>query len=130
MIGRLIACALAMTAMQALAATPAADYATQYENCLTDAGGINNGTVEACSSSVDANVKQEMNATYGRLHARLKAQSLDDADKLEDTQIAWLAYRNGQCSLATIYVGSPMHGYCPMMLNIQRLEELKEMAGQ
>lgn len=44
--------------------------------------------------------------------------------------MAWLAYRNGQCSLATIYVGSPMHGYCPMMLNIQRLEELKEMAGQ
>lgn len=125
-----IACALTMTAMQALATTPADDYATEYDKCLTDTGGINNGTVEACSSAVDAKVKREMNAIYGRLHARLKAQSPGDADKLEDTQIAWLAYRNGQCGLATTYVGSPMHGYCPMMLNIQRLDELKEMAGQ
>ncbi|VFR72578.1 hypothetical protein ISE1_2003 [plant metagenome] len=116
--------------MQATAAPPTHDYANQYDNCLTNAGGINNGTVEACSSSVDAEVKREMNATYGRLHARLKAQSPGDADKLEDTQMAWLAYRNGQCSLATTYVGSPMHGYCPMMLNIQRLEDLREMAGQ
>lgn len=130
MIRALIASSLLMAATHTTAAPQTNDYAAQYDRCLEHAGGINNGTVEACSSSVDAKVKQEMNATYGRLHARLKIQSPGDADKLEDTQIAWLAYRNGQCGLATIYVGSPMHGYCPMMLNIQRLDELKGMAGQ
>nr|WP_277399204.1 lysozyme inhibitor LprI family protein [Achromobacter xylosoxidans] len=48
---------------------------------------------------------------------------------MEQTQKAWLAYRNGHCALAGAHVGSPMYEYCPMLLNINRADELRELAG-
>lgn len=120
--------ALSLMLMTATAAN-AKDYSDQYDRCLSEAGATNNTSVLNCSSSVSASVKAEINALYGKLHARLAQQSPEDADKLEQTQKAWLVYRNGQCELATSYVGSPMYGYCPMLLNIQRADELREMLG-
>ncbi|MGH8818506.1 MAG: lysozyme inhibitor LprI family protein [Achromobacter pestifer] len=128
MIRTLTALSLMLMAATATAAN-AKDYSAQYDQCLSDAGATNNTSVLDCSSSVSASVKSEINALYGKLHARLAQQSQEDADKLEQTQKAWLVYRNGQCDLATSYVGSPMFGYCPMLLNIQRADELREMLG-
>lgn len=128
MIRTLIAFSLMLMAATVHAAG-AKDYTAQYDRCLSEAGATNNTSVLNCSSTVSASVKSEINALYGKLHARLAQQSAQDADKLEQTQKAWLVYRNGQCDLATSYVGSPMFGYCPMLLNIQRAEELRELLG-
>lgn len=129
MIRTLTALALMLMAT-ATHAAGAKDYASQYDRCLSEAGATNNTSVLNCSSTVSASVKSEINALYAKLHARLAQQSADDANKLEQTQKAWLAYRNGQCDLATSYVGSPMFGYCPMQLNIQRADELRELLGE
>lgn len=129
MIRPLTALALLLMAT-ATHAAGAKDYTAQYDRCLSEAGATNNTSVLNCSSTVSASVKAEINALYGKLHARLAQQSAEDANKLEQTQKAWLAYRNGQCDLATSYVGSPMFGYCPMLLNIQRADELRELLGE
>jgi uncharacterized protein YecT (DUF1311 family) len=121
--------ALSLTTLTALAA-PSPDYVARYDRCLTEAGAINNAAVAGCSESVSTAVKSEINTLYVKLHTRLAQESAEDADKLERTQKAWLAYRNGQCELAASYVGSPMYGYCPMMLNIQRADQLREMLGE
>ena len=107
----------------------AVDYNTLYDRCLTEAGAVNNTSVLSCSESVSAQVKREINTLYARLHAKLAQEAPEDADKLEQTQKAWLQYRNGHCALATSYVGSPMYGHCPMLLNIARALELRELAG-
>ena len=77
------------------------DYNTLYDRCLTEAGAVNNTSVLSCSESVSAQVKREINTLYARLHAKLAQEAPEDADKLEQTQKAWLQYRNGHCALAT-----------------------------
>ena len=126
-ISRLL-CALPLL-LPAAGAAPAVDYNTLYDRCLTEAGAVNNTSVLSCSESVSAQVKREINTLYARLHAKLAQEAPEDADKLEQTQKAWLQYRNGHCALATSYVGSPMYGHCPMLLNIARALELRELAG-
>ena len=109
------------------ASTP--DYMGQYDRCLRDAGVTNNGTVGACAEGVSAAAKREINTLCARIQARLASDFPEDAAKLEQTQKAWLAYRNGHCALAGAHVGSPMYEYCPMLLNISRAAELRELAG-
>lgn len=108
---------------------PAHDYMGQYDRCLRDAGATNNTSVMACSDAVSAAAKREINQLYARIHARLSSEFPADADKLEQAQKAWIVYRNGHCDLAGAHVGSPMYGYCPMLLNINRADELRELAG-
>lgn len=127
---RLIAALCCLLPPLALAAAPAADYSAQYDRCLREAGATNNTSVLSCSESVSASVKKEINKLYARLHAKLLQEAPADADRLEQAQKAWLQYRNGHCDLATTYVGSPMYGYCPMLLNIARVLELRELAGE
>ncbi len=128
MIRHAFALSLMLCPALALAASPP-DYMAQYDRCLKDAGAVNNGTVEGCSNAVSAAAKREINTLYAKIHAHLVLEFPEDADKLEQTQKAWLTYRNGQCSLAGAHVGSPMYEYCPMLLNIGRAGELREMAG-
>ncbi|CAB3633591.1 MAG: DUF1311 domain-containing protein [Achromobacter sp.] len=128
MIRHALALSLLLSPALALgASTP--DYMGQYDRCLRDAGVTNNGTVGACAEGVSAAAKREINALYARIQARLASDFPQDAAKLEQTQKAWLVYRNGQCDLAGAHVGSPMYEYCPMLLNISRAAELRELAG-
>ncbi len=113
----------------AMAAPEHADYDHMYSDCVDRAGTLNNGVVDACSSTTSEHVKAEMNALYKRIHDRLSTQSPQDADRLEQAQKSWLVYRNTHCDLAGAYVGSPMYAFCPMQLNIARLAELRELAG-
>lgn len=128
MIRHALALSLMLSPALVLGATPP-DYMGQYDRCLRDAGVTNNGTVGACAEGVSAAAKREINALYARVQARLANDYPDDAAKLEQTQKAWLAYRNGHCALAGAHVGSPMYEYCPMLLNISRAAELRELAG-
>ncbi|MGR4895479.1 lysozyme inhibitor LprI family protein [Stenotrophomonas sp. LARHCG68] len=112
-----------------MAAPEHADYDRMYSDCVDRAGTLNNGVVDACSSTTSEHVKAEMNALYKRIHDRLSTQSPQDADRLEQAQKSWLVYRNTHCDLAGAYVGSPMYAFCPMQLNIARVAELRELAG-
>ncbi len=113
------------------AATPKrTDYTRMYDQCLRKAGAINNSSVAVCSESVSTATKTEMNALYKHFYDRLSTESAENAVKFESAQKSWLSYRNAHCALAGEYVGSPMYSYCPMQLNIQRVKELRELAGE
>lgn len=105
------------------------DYDAMYSNCLSAAGGVNNAVVHACASDTSAEVKLEIIRLYKKIISSYKSSAPEDAALFEQTQRAWIKYRNGQCKLAGSYVGSPMVSFCPMMLNIARLQELRELAG-
>lgn len=111
-------------------ATPMDELESLYDKCVKEAGTINNGVVSSCSNSVNATVKKEMNRLYKIAYKNIKERSDSDAQQLEDAQKAWLIYRNNHCNLMGSYVGSPMYDYCPMGLNIQRVKEFKELAGE
>ena len=102
-----------------------ADYDQQYQACLDASAMINNASVAGCAEGVSETVKKEMNRIYQQLFLKLQESAPEDAEQLETTQKAWLVYRNGQCELQGKHVGSPMYHYCPMQMNIQRVEELK-----
>lgn len=122
--------AIALTSGTAAAETPAApkDYQKLYDDCIKDAGPINNGTVSACAEDVANQTRPEMNRLYQAINAKMNGPA--DAAKLEKAQKAWIVYRDNHCELAGSYVGSPMYYFCPMTLNIERVKQLREMAGE
>ncbi|WP_312916892.1 lysozyme inhibitor LprI family protein [Stenotrophomonas sp.] len=121
---------LALPAFACASPTSSPDYQQAYDTCLEQAGGINNGTVDACSSTVSEQVKVEMTRLYRSFYRRLLDQSPDDAAALDRAQKSWLVYRDLHCHLAGAHVGSPMYSFCPMQLNIARVNELRELVGQ
>ena len=106
------------------------DYQAMYDQCIAKSGPIDNNTVLACSEGTSEAAKKEMNALYDKLHAAFLADAPGDAAVLEQSQKAWVRYRNTQCQLAFAHVGTPMYGYCPMELNIRRVEELRKLLGR
>lgn len=106
------------------------DYDKIYSQCLDNSGPINNSVVAACSEEASNEAKKELNALYNKFYAKLKSENPEDAEKFELSQKSWLKYRNSHCELAGSYVGSPMYGYCPMQLNIERVMQLRELNGE
>jgi len=128
---RALTIALLLSPTLAWAESPARpDHQQVYNDCLAEAGGINNGTVDACSSAASSSAKAEMTRLYRALYSRLLAENAEDAEQLERAQKAWLVYRDLHCQLAGSYVGSPMYSFCPMQLNISRVGELRELVGE
>lgn len=105
-------------------------YDSLYDDCVKEAGTMNNTVVMGCSETVSEAVKRDMNRLYDVIYARIAEQSKEDAQKFEFSQKSWLKYRNNHCELMGSYVGSPMYAYCPMQLNKARVAELTEMAGE
>jgi uncharacterized protein YecT (DUF1311 family) len=106
------------------------NYQAIYDKCVMDNGPINNGVVDMCSTKTSDAAKKEINQLYQRLYKSFSESSPGDELKLEQAQKAWLNYRNTHCALAASHVGSPMYSFCPMQMNIQRVNELREMAGE
>lgn len=102
------------------------NYLSMYQKCLSENGGASSGSVEACADNISEKTKKEINKEYNRIHKALLKENQQHADQFDDAQKSWLTYRNAHCELATWYVGSPQHSYCPMIINIERLRELKE----
>ncbi|WP_343716247.1 lysozyme inhibitor LprI family protein [Inquilinus sp.] len=127
-----VAIALALAAIAQTSGAAAAegpkDYDKIYSDCVAEAGGANNGTVSACAEGVADQTKPEMNRLYQAILAKMNGRA--DAAKLEKAQKAWIVYRDNYCELAGSYVGSPMYYVCPMTLNIERVKQLREMAGE
>ncbi|MGO4129848.1 lysozyme inhibitor LprI family protein [Inquilinus sp. YAF38] len=120
--------AIALTTGAAAAAEGPKDYDKIYSDCVAEAGGANNGTVSACAEGVADQTKPEMNRLYQAISAKMNGPA--DAAKVEKAQKAWIVYRDNHCELAGSYVGSPMYYFCPMTLNIERVKQLREMAGE
>lgn len=99
-----------------------------YDKCIGDRS-INNMIVYECSEKASDAAKEIINKTYKKLHSRLSAESPSDALKLDQAQKSWIIYRDLHCDLASNLVGSPMSGYCPMQMNIDRANELQELNG-
>ena len=101
-------------------------YDELYDKCLTNEGGLNNGSVEACSNKTSKVAKSEINFLYSKVYEKLSSISTTDATKFEQSQKSWVLYRNNHCELAGNYVGSPMFAFCPMEMNISRVVELQK----
>lgn len=99
-----------------------------YDRCVEKHGTINNGVVDACSGEASAAAKKQINLYYNKIYSRLLKDVPEDAKKLEQSQKAWVVYRDNHCQLMASYVGSPMYSFCPMRLNIARADELQELA--
>lgn len=103
------------------------EYDLMYDKCVAKIGPINNSVVTICSEAVSEKAKKEIANRYTSIHARIFADSPEDAEKLEHAQKAWIQYRNTYCNLAGTYIGSPMYSFCPMNLNTARALELREL---
>ncbi len=106
------------------------DYQAMYNKCLKDAGRTNNASVTSCSNKTSEAAKLEMDSLYKKIYAMLSGREKADAQQFQASQKAWVNYRDTHCKLAGKYVGSPMYAYCPMQLNIARVNELRELAGE
>jgi uncharacterized protein YecT (DUF1311 family) len=128
---RILLCGMLLASYNTTAAPRVStDYDAMYSQCLKEGGAVNNNTVLACSSDASDAAKKEMGALYKRIHDKFAADSPEDTKLFEQSQRAWLTYRNGHCQLAFKHVGSPMYSFCPMTLNIARVKELRELAGE
>jgi len=105
-------------------------YEKIYNDCIHEEGQINNTVVAMCSENTSAFAKKEMNRLYKIIYRNISVRSIDDAKQFENSQIAWLKYRNIHCKLMGNYVGSPMYYFCPMEQNIKRVLELETMANE
>jgi uncharacterized protein YecT (DUF1311 family) len=101
-----------------------------YDRCVEDNGPINNSVVHECAGAASDAAKADINRYYKKAQANLATQNSQDAIALENSQKAWVIYRNSHCALAEQHIGSPMASYCPMQLNAARAEELKALAGE
>lgn len=104
------------------------DYMQAYQACLKAAGRTNNGSVGYCSETVAEQAQAEMDRLVGQIRASLQAEIPDEAAKMLQAQQSWTAYRNSHCALAGAHIGGPMYSYCPLVQNIRRVEELRELA--
>jgi len=117
---------------QALATKPKLkDYRAAYGKCLKNSANSGpTGAIEGCTEFVVDEAKREMNTLYKVIHDRLQSKNPDDAAEFDAAQRSWLAYRKAHCDIAGKYVGSPEFVVCPMDLNIERIQELRQIAGQ
>ena len=67
-----------------------------------------------------------MNTAYNKIYKSLKSTGRDstDAGSFEKSQLGWLDYRDQQCALEGMYIGSPAQPLCVSSKNKERAEEL------
>jgi len=103
-------------------------YESIYNKCTKKAGGMNNSVVHMCSEEATQKAKSDINKYYKSAYEKIASSDPEDAKKFEESQKAWVSYRNTHCNLSGSYIGSPMYSYCPMQLNSARALELKELS--
>lgn len=97
-----------------------------YNECMSKYETINNSRLYECAGYADPKYKNAMNKAYNKIYKSLKAngRNATDADSFEKSQLGWLDYRNQQCGLEGMYIGSPAHPLCLASKNKARAEEL------
>ena len=119
------------------AAPERAKYEQLYDRCISAAGNDAddvspaqfNVVLDACAQDAILVAKQDINRLYAALEASLAADGNASAlAKLERTQRAWIAYRDGHCELEGELVGTPAYSLCLLEVTGRRVRELEEIA--
>ncbi|SLJ83678.1 lysozyme inhibitor LprI family protein [Psychrobacter sp. DAB_AL43B] len=97
-----------------------------YSECMSKYKTINNSKIYECTGYADQKYKSTMNKAYNKIYKSLKVNGRDstDAESFEKSQLGWLDYRDQQCGLEGMYIGSPALPLCVSSKNKERAEEL------
>lgn len=106
------------------------EYKALYQSCVDEYDTFNNSVLADCSLRVSDEVNAKIAVLYNKIHQTLSADLPEDAADFAKAHQAWLEYKEQQCRLAASYIGSPMYFYCPMNKEVERLQELQELAEQ
>lgn len=98
-----------------------------YSSCVEEMGGPTNGSVAACANKTANIASTDINSTLNRIQNKLEQNFPEENKVLINSQRNWITYRNEHCHLMSMFAGGAMEGYCPMQLNLQRLEEVIEL---
>lgn len=97
------------------------DYWDLYNKCMDNLGAPNNGNVGYCTSIINEMTAKRIDFLIAELKPTLDEIHLN---KLSSSQEAWQIYKDNQCDLQGIYIGSPMFSYCRMTMSIERILRL------
>lgn len=102
-----------------------------YSECMSKYQTINNAKIYECTGYADKKYKSAMNKAYNKIYKSLKTNDRDAADaaNFEKSQLGWLDYRDQQCHLEGMYIGSPAHPICLSTKNKARAEELMDFSS-
>ena len=103
-----------------------AEFKDYYSECMSKYKTINNSKIYECTGYADQKYKSAMNKAYNKIYKSLKVNGQDstDAESFEKSQLGWLDYRDQQCGLEGMYIGSPALPLCVSSKNKERAEEL------
>ena len=101
-----------------------------YSECMSKYEHVNNSRIYECTGYADQNYKSAMNKAYSKIYKSLKTdgRNSSDAADFEKSQLGWLDYRDQQCGLEGMYIGSPAHPLCISSKNKERAEELMDFS--
>ena len=101
-----------------------------YSECMSKYKTINNSKIYECTGYADQKYKSAMNKAYNKIYKSLKVDGRDstDAESFEKSQLGWLDYRDQQCGLEGMYIGSPALPLCVSSKNKERAEELMDFS--
>ena len=97
------------------------DYWDLYNKCMDNLGAPNNGNVGYCTSIINEMTAKRIDFLIAKFKPTLDEIYLN---KLSTSQEAWQIYKDNQCDLQGIYIGSPMFSYCRMTMSIERILRL------
>lgn len=129
-IGEVVAILLAVSPCWVLASTDLDAYSKTYQDCLSKAENLDNMVVHACAGDILGKVNAEMVQKLKSLRKAYLEEAPQDVEKLDDSQKFWESYKDMQCELSGIHIGSPMYSVCPMEKAIQRLKEINDLLQQ
>ena len=101
-----------------------------YSECMSKYKTINNSKIYECTGYADQKYKSTMNKAYNKIYKSLKVNGRDstDAESFKKSQLGWLDYRDQQCGLEGMYIGSPALPLCVSSKNKERAEELMDFS--
>ncbi|MGE9762728.1 lysozyme inhibitor LprI family protein [Pseudomonas sp. PDM20] len=86
--------------------------------------------VHACADDISRRVNAEMVQKLKSLRKAYVEEAPQDVERLDESQRFWESYRDMQCELSGVHIGSPMYSVCPMEKAIQRLKEINYLLQQ
>ncbi|QPK62401.1 DUF1311 domain-containing protein [Methylomonas sp. LL1] len=109
-----------------------ASQAYSFDDCGEADGSTYFSACIARKSADDGQSK--INVLYKQLLVEYKKNKMDNArDSLVKSQESWVKYKKSECDLEQIVHGginSVSYGRCVSRITSERLEELKELAGE
>ncbi|MBR7001292.1 MAG: DUF1311 domain-containing protein [Neisseriaceae bacterium] len=108
-------------------------YDKMVEDCISDGSKNSSGAAEYNAIFIGCHKygAEEIDKEIARLSQNV-LKDLDDYTKKEfnAAQQSWQVYREKQCYLESMFVGSPQWGVCMLNMTQARLNELQSLYGE